>query len=259
MTITSSLSSHMDAFLLAVASSTDNLLVGLSVGLSTSTGSGSAASVIHNKSQSQQHQRQRQRQYLARFYKVNLVVALCNAAGTLIATYGGVTLRHFPEYALQRLASLISTSSSPETYVINISIESLFAALAFAYLAWKELMDEGDNGDDHHQSEDDKDKDKERKKNTGSDKHAVSYQLALPMTLNNLAGGIAGGVLGLTVWQTTIYAFLVSFGSMALGHATARRLSSLVVVSSPSASTKWCKYLAILIYLSLSLHSLFQV
>ena len=122
--MTLQLQTHVDAFLLAVASSTDNFMVGISAGLSSSPS-------VH-------------------FFKVNLAVAICNACGTLLATYGGDNIKKLPELALMRLAAAVSTSSSPETYKINFSIEALLAALAFAYLSWKEYnvqdMDDEDEG-----------------------------------------------------------------------------------------------------------------
>ena len=51
------------------------------------------------------------------FFRVNLVVALCNASGTLIATYCGDPVKQIPERAPKKLAATVSTSSSPEDYV----------------------------------------------------------------------------------------------------------------------------------------------
>jgi putative Mn2+ efflux pump MntP len=224
MTLQSSsvLQPHLDAFLLAAASSTDNFMVGISTGLTS-------PSSLH-------------------FYKVNLAVALCNACGTLLATYGGDTLKKLPELALMKLAAAVSTSSSPETYRLNFSIEALLAAMAFAYLSWKE-----------YSSEELDDEDDKRKKTN------LSYSIALPMTLNNLAGGVAGGVLGLSAFQATFYAFLVSFLSMALGHFLGNRVvmmqqnSNSNAQETKSSTTGWCKYVAISIYVALCFQSLAEI
>jgi len=48
--------------------------------------------------------------------------------------------------------------------------------------------------------------------------------LALPMTLNNLAGGVAGGAVGLTPFMASSYALLASFVTMSFGHFIGQRL-----------------------------------
>ena len=231
---------HIDACLLAVASSTDNFMVGISAGLISAAASSSSSPSPHAS---------------RNFYKVNVVVALCNASGTLLATYGGGSLASLPEKALQRLAAVVTTSSSPETYILNIKPASMLAALAFAYLAWKEYV-ESSSGDVTNNANDAGDDDKAKKaaRNSGG----LSYSMALPMTLNNLAGGVAGGVLGLSVWQATFYAFVVSFGSMALGYYLARRLVQSTHQSALGAP-RWCQHVAISIYVLLCLQSLWDV
>lgn len=49
-----------------------------------------------------------------------------------------------------------------------------------------------------------------------------AWKLALPMTLNNLAGGVAGGLSGYASFSMGAAAFLASFGLMALGHRTGK-------------------------------------
>ena len=218
----SSLQIHVSAFMLAAASSTDNFMVGITAALSNPT--------------------------MDHFYRVNLVVALCNACGTMVATYCGDHLKRLPEIALMRLAETVSSSSSPETYQINFSIGNLLAAIAFAYLAYKEYSEE-DAGDADE---------KETKKSR------LSYSIALPMTLNNLAGGVAGGALGISAFQGTVYAFSVSVGAMALGHTLASRMLVMHHGKTKSqegkdSTAKWCKIVAVVIYLLLSIQSLTEV
>jgi len=258
---------HFDAFLLAVASSTDNFMVGVSVGLSSPSSSAATTTTTAVPPKKIDDN-------LYQFYKVNLVVALCNASGTLLATYSGTSLRDLPQYALKTLAAAVSSSSSPETYTVNLPIESILAGMAFLYLAWKEYKEDNDDTMDKAAGNG-YDEDEKIKKSSNQSKQ-LSYSIAIPMTLNNLAGGVAGGVLGLSVVQTTCYAFLVSLGSMALGHAVASRIvtwqaqrlqhpnnnsryHSKDSTTSTAASMKWCKQVSILIYILLSLQSFFQL
>jgi putative Mn2+ efflux pump MntP len=221
------LQTHVDTVLLAVASSTDNLMVGISVGLSS------------KKPANQQ------------FVMLNLVVALCNASGTLLATYCGDALKKLPERALKRLAEAVSSSSSPEAYILNFSMGSLLAGMAFAYLAWKECTDTNNNGRDGIKSDDEQDK------TSKGSRHSCA--IAFPMTLNNLAGGVAAGAMGMPVFEATLYAFVVSLGSMALGHSLATRVVDMQQTYGSTAASTWCKKLSILVYLLLSLQSFLNV
>ena len=147
----------LDAFLLALSSSTDNFMVGLSVGIS-------------NQSLS---------------FGANALISICNAAGALLASFGGGALgQNLPPH-----------------------LPPLLSSLAFAGLALKEFLefwrslrrkrilllkkkekchsDEkicdvedicGGDGTSHN-----------TKLNISRAVH-----LAIPMTLNNLASGVAG-------------------------------------------------------------------
>jgi putative Mn2+ efflux pump MntP len=166
----SSLTQHLDALLLALASSTDNFTVGLSVG-------------ICHKDLSVWE---------------NVVISVCNATGALIAGYGGVVLS-------QRMPPLLAP---------------LLAATAFCYLAVQEFVS-------YYQQSYKKDAKKDE-----APIHLV--RLALPMTLNNLAGGVAGGAAGLSPLMSALYALLASFGTMAVGYAIGRRLGRTSLPVNPS-------------------------
>jgi putative Mn2+ efflux pump MntP len=165
---------HVDALILALASSTDNFTVGFSVGL---TG---------------------QLFPLA----ANAFIAVCNAVGAFVASYGG----SFMGEALPSAAAML-------------------AALAFGYLALKELC----SYLEHRQQQ--------QQQNTTSADNAVSVVkkqidmqnvlgLAIPMTLNNLAGGIAGGAAGLPPTMTATYCLISSFTSMTVGYFLGKRIGS---------------------------------
>ena len=171
---------HVQALFVAVASSTDNFLVGLSLGLS------------------QKPLR----------WQVNIGIALCNALGCLVAT---------------------SSGSLGARYFMDDQTANGIACVAFAYLAVKEYREVSDNA----MSETPK---------------SVSMDLALPMTLNNLAGGVTAGVLGVAPWWNFVYAFVVSVVTMWLG----RRLGK---VFSGLRNHKSIIYGPICIYLVLSLQS----
>lgn len=160
-----SVTQHLDALLLALASSTDNFTVGLSVG-------------ICHKDLSVWE---------------NVVISLCNATGALIAGYGGLVLSQ----GMPLLAPLL-------------------AATAFAYLAVQEFIA-------YYQ---------QSYKREEAPIHLV--RLALPMTLNNLAGGVAAGAAGLSPLISALYALLASFGTMAVGYAIGRRLGRTSLPADPS-------------------------
>ena len=57
---------------------------------------------------------------------------------------------------------------------------------------------------------------------SGSIELKESVALALALTLNNLAVGIAAGVAGLNIWVVTVFTFLFTFLSMILGTGLGR-------------------------------------
>jgi putative Mn2+ efflux pump MntP len=152
----------LDAFLLALASSTDNFMVGLSVGIS-------------NQSLS---------------FGANALISICNAAGALVASFGGSALGQ----------------SLPK------DLPPLLSAIAFGGLALREYFEfwqtirrkrhllmlkkeETCRSDDNILNEDDDVANPDVINSTGSGKTlnmSRAMHLAIPMTLNNLAGGVAG-------------------------------------------------------------------
>ena len=161
------LKEHLDALLLALASSTDNFMVGLSVGIG------------HTELP----------------LWVNGFISVCNATGALIAGYGGVMLsQHMPLLA------------------------PILASLAFALLALQEFRSSTFSSSDSAPP---------KKKFL---EWSQVLQLALPMTLNNLAGGVAGGAAGLSPVVTSSYALLASFLTMAVGHSIGHRLGKIHMV-----------------------------
>jgi putative Mn2+ efflux pump MntP len=147
----------LDAFLLALASSTDNFMVGLSVGIS-------------NQSLS---------------FGANALISICNAAGALVASFGG---------------SALGQSLPPK-------LPPLLSAIAFGGLALKEFMEfwqrirEKRNRELLKKNEescqaDDGDTASSAGVNSTSGGKTLNMSraihLAIPMTLNNLAGGVAG-------------------------------------------------------------------
>mmetsp|Transcript_1508 Transcript_1508/g.1926 ORF Transcript_1508/g.1926 Transcript_1508/m.1926 type:complete len:199 (+) Transcript_1508:102-698(+) len=165
---------HIDALLLALASSTDNFTVGVSVGCS-------------------------RKKTLP--VKANLFISVCNATGALVAGYGGVALS-------ETLPSFLAP---------------LLAAIAFGYLSLQELLlfrknkksaDENANKDDSEQQQEQ------------SMDWCNAIRLAFPMTVNNLAGGVAGGAAGLSPLMTSAYALVASFVTMSMGYNVGRRIGA---------------------------------
>ena len=123
--------------------------------------------------------------------KFNALIAAANGVGALVAAAGG--------HAIGQVAD---------------SFGLWIAASVFAYLAWQEggslwagepaspLLKLAERG--------------------------VALQLAVPMTLNNLAGGIAGGVVGIGPLLAGTSAFCASFAMMATGFFVGQRLHSVL-------------------------------
>lgn len=127
--------------------------------------------------------------------KMNCIISVCNALGAFVAASVGSVLEH--EWRLSFLASL-----------------------AFFYLAYQEGKEDestpstvGDRGTDD-------------KRHAISSSTTSALLMAIPMTLNNLVGGVAGGVVGITPNMAGICALMASYITMAVGHAVGRQFGS---------------------------------
>jgi len=178
---------HFQALCIAAASSTDNFLVGLALGTELQYSEQSSSS-------SQQHPP----------HALVWGIAASNAVGCYLATATG--------------SAVLQNSAG---------IQHVVAGTAFAYLGYKEYSSCADdsaapaNGAVPQQGQ----------QNGGQEpqRHLppTFWQLALPMTLNNLAGGVASGVAGLSSLTATSYAFLISaifmYAGLSLGARITRR------------------------------------
>merc|ERR1712070_1234445 len=116
--------------------------------------------------------------------QLNLIVSFCNAAGAFGSSFVGVVLgTAAPGIAGLFAAGIFGRLGFSEMSAFWNDEESVLAALALEGNAWK---------------------------------------LALPMTLNNVAGGVAGGLAGVGPLQLTAGGFLASFALMWSGHAIGR-------------------------------------
>ena len=127
--------------------------------------------------------------------RVNVIIAFCNAAGAMAAASVGVLLG--------RTAPTIAPAA---------------AAAIFGYLAHDEFSSwsAGESSSPLARSAAD----------------GLAWKLALPMTLNNLAGGVASGVAGVSGAFAGGCALVASYLMMEGGYALGHRLGSLVEATS---------------------------
>lgn len=116
--------------------------------------------------------------------QLNVVVSSANSFGALASTKVGALLGGAaPSFAGALAGSIFLYLAAQEAFGFYTGEESQLAGLALKGSAWK---------------------------------------LALPMTLNNVAGGVAGGLTGFSPLAMGAAAWAASFGLMALGHRTGR-------------------------------------
>ena len=155
-----------DAFLLALASSTDNFMVGLSVGISN--------------------------QRLS--FGANTLISTCNAAGAYLASFGGSALGQSLPPNLPPLLSAIAFGGLAlrEFWEFWQTVRSKRRLL----LKNKENYNSEENADkrsDNYEVEDAASAVGVNINSTGKNLNTSrAIHLAIPMTLNNLAGGVAG-------------------------------------------------------------------
>ena len=203
---------HLDALLLSIASSTDNFTVGVSTGV-----------VVNRHRHDHQHRGSNITKDDLPIW-VNASISVSNALGALAAGFVGASVR-----SSQQIILLPSSSASASAAAATLA-PPMLAAVAFGYLAIQELVS-------YLQAKrKDQEKSSSKKKETTPifrpKRHLQHWtfadvaKLALPMTLNNLAGGVAGGAAGISPWINCIYAFLSSFLMMLVGFRIGKKLGN---------------------------------
>lgn len=191
--------------LIAIGSSTDNLTVGLTLGIK------------NNNSQNNICCKKKRNLSWIQF---NLVISSCNAFGAWIAGKGGLyTINQMCIFFDYFLNDNRNYNQDGDKVIKQKNIPSLLAAIAFSYLAIEEMRSWLLS---KHQSDDDS---KHTESNDFTDSLCLknTIQLAIPMTLNNLAGGVAGGTVGVSPEYSFIMAFFCSFIMMDIGFKVASK------------------------------------
>jgi putative Mn2+ efflux pump MntP len=196
----------LEAFLLSLASSTDNFMVGLSVGLSSS----SSSSSISQRTQQQQHHQN---------LRANLLISLCNATGAGVAAYFGGSV--IPQYVPSYLVPLLTSMS--------------FGLLAVKEMTtWCHRTNKNNNNNKNHVKDSQKGQHHFHQQQHHQLEMSRAVQLAIPMTLNNLAGGVAGGAVGVTAWQAALFGLIASFVTMLIGYRIGRYAGKTALNFLPS-------------------------
>lgn len=219
------------SILLAIGSSIDNFTVGFSLGFKT------------NSSSNNNHESPTQQKHLQ-----NLCISFANAMGALAACLGGVQLIDVMETHLFISFHFFGgEEKDSESSRKNVNLASLLAGMAFAYLSFYEMKSIS-SSHEHNNTETTKKNDdaiiEQRKEKKLLNNNASNYnsnntnnmkdiaKLAIPMTLNNLAGGVAGGAAGLSPYWTAFSAFIASFLMMDVGY----RIGQMIGASSRGSS-----------------------
>jgi len=152
----------LEAFILALASSTDNFMVGLSVGITN--------------------------RHLS--LSVNVLISICNAAGAWLAAIGGNILG-------ENLPSFVSPLLSAITFgglALQEFLEFIRTVQRKQQQRRQQKQQRGNENNDviaNNNSSDISNSSSSCNSGTSLD-ISRALQLAFPMTLNNLAGGVAG-------------------------------------------------------------------
>jgi putative Mn2+ efflux pump MntP len=95
-------------------------------------------------------------------------------------------------------ATALATASFGEQIgaVFSPALQNSAAGMVFLWLAWNEARGETDRADAAN--------------NGAVSQWSLLVQLAVPMSLNNMAGGVASGVAGVAASLASIYALAVS-------------------------------------------------
>lgn len=99
-------------------------------------------------------------------------------------------------------------------HTIAKSIVSLFSGLAFYYLALEELLFSPPNENDFTRDN--------RNRSDNNTSCISAIKLAIPMTLNNLAGGMVSGFSGIHWLESFVFALICSYLMMGFGYTLGR-------------------------------------
>ena len=161
----------------------------------------------------------------------NCIISTCNAMGAYVASCGGTMMWVARNSSAgngndndDNGDNIEDTSSTFKVHQQNLA--PLLASVAFGVLAlqeiysfWKQNLSPESTAKDRHVAVGEE---------TGSFHNMTrAVQLAIPMTLNNLAGGVAGGAVGVTPIRAFVCGWTASFGAMMAGYwIGSRRWSS---------------------------------
>lgn len=151
--------------------------------------------------------------------------------GALAACLGGVQLIDVMETHLFLSFHFFGgEEKDSESSRKNVNLASLLAGMAFAYLSFYEMKSISSSHEHNNTETTKKNDDAIISNNTNNMKDIA--KLAIPMTLNNLAGGVAGGAAGLSPYWTAFSAFIASFLMMDVGY----RIGQMIGASSRGSS-----------------------
>ena len=164
----------------------------------------------------------------------NCIISTSNAFGAYLAAIGG---SHMITSMINMLTQQLLLPTPPKDDEIEGNdngqgydsdgaekqVASLLSSIAFGFLAFQEVKsarNQQTNGKDDEDQQKQRHMHKDEERNSSSRYHIIvrAFQLAVPMTLNNLAGGVTGGAVGITPSQSFVYGWIVSFVTMAVGY-----------------------------------------
>ena len=127
------------------------------------------------------------------YFHVNFIISIANAIGAFVSCAGGYLL---------------------ETFLFHgMAMAPILASFAFLYLAWEEYQSSIPSNTLVYKKK---------------DKDANVLSLAIPMTLNNLAGGMVAGTAGVQPLMSGLMAFIASFVMMLLGYYLGRWMGNAI-------------------------------
>ena len=140
----------------------------------------------------------------------NLTISICNALGA---------------YVSSGIGSQIDRVLSPFLGESSIAVTYFIAGVAFFYLAYEEYTQFV------LKRKLQKEWKKENKGYPPIEEHQLDmwsvFKLAIPMTLNNVAGGVAGGSTGMVPEKYCLAAFIASFTLMQIGFMLGKRIKKI--------------------------------
>jgi len=163
-------------------------------------------------------------------WSANGIISVCNALGAYMASYGGLWVKKTTFQSEKGQSVLLYLSSFAFGVLALMEYQGYKQggeAGVETTIPKKRNKDDGPTNSPQFEKSSTMTRRRRQQQNLSS-----IWKLAIPMTLNNLAGGVVGGATGVTPELLTFSALIISFITLWVGYELGRRMTPILTQRS---------------------------